>query len=199
MLSVRNKLAKLISIAFGPEVLLPALLVIIVFKSGLTFKQMEIVIPAVLVFQFLVPAIYILMMLKLKETSSWDLPRRQDRYRFLLVTVASFMVSLALIYQFGNRFLLELNLILTILALIFFTVTFFWKISLHSGIATTVSILANFLFDWKIPALYLMIPLVWWSRYALGRHTLAQLLAGACLCAAVSLGFLTLFGSFSFI
>lgn len=174
-----EKLARILSIVLGPQVWLPVLIVSVLLKSGLSTKQLIILFPGLFLFQILIPLISIYIALKLKKITSWDLPKRKERYWFLILTTISYVLSIALIYFFGNRFLLNVSLILFVVLIAVSVITYFWKISLHASINTLGSILLNFLFAWQLPWLYLAIPLVYWSRLKLKRHNVAQLIAGS--------------------
>lgn len=147
-----------------------------------------------LIFQFVVPFVYIYIALKLGIVSAWDLPKRQERYILLIVYFVSSLISLALVKIIGNEFLFNLNLIFLALTVSISLITIFWKISIHTSVNTAGAILLNFLFGWQLPWLYLIIPIVFWSRYKLKRHTFMQLLAGITLSATVVLGGLFYFG-----
>lgn len=170
--------AKQLSIILGPHLWLPIILIASVFKTGLTSHQIIILLPLLFILQFLIPASYLLLAVKLKKSSSWDLPLRKERYPFLLLTSSIFLVSLLLVYRFGNQLLFHLQIIEVSLLFLLSIITRFWKISLHLSLNTAGSILINFLFGWQLPFLFLSIPIIAWARYYLKRHTVAQLLGG---------------------
>jgi membrane-associated phospholipid phosphatase len=135
--------------------------------------------------QIVIPSGFVLLKLKNNQISAWDLPEREERYPFLVVSIVSYLVSLVLIYLFGNAFLLNLSAISLLLLVLIAITTWFWKISLHSSLNTAGALMLNFLFDWRLPWLFLAIPLIIWARLVLKRHTPAQLLGGVGLSAAV--------------
>lgn len=174
-----EKLARFLSIILGPQMWFPVLILCTVFSVGLTRHQISILLPTLFVLQVLAPMSYIYLALHLKKISAWDLPKRQERYPFILIMLTSYFVSLILIHKFGNNLLFNLNLILLALTAIMLLTTFFWKISFHAGLNTSGSILINFLLGGKFPIIFLTIPAIFWARYKLKRHNVAQLLAGA--------------------
>lgn len=97
---------------------------------------------------------------------------------FLIILPLSFFYFMIKSKRVNDLFF---NLFLTffMLALISTAITHFWKISLHAAINTAGTILINFLFDWNLPFLYLLIPVVFWSRYVLKHHTATQLFFGS--------------------
>ncbi len=174
-----KKLAELLSIVLGPQVWLPVLIAAIFLRSNLSAQQTAIFLPTLLLFQFVIPIGYIVLAVRKGTVTAWDLPKREERYGFLQISFLSYVASLILIIIFGNQFLLHINLILFALLILFFLVTFFWKISFHSSLNTTGSLLVNFLYNWQLPWLYLSVPIVFWARLVLKRHTFLQLLAGS--------------------
>lgn len=173
-----EKFAKILSIVLGPLFWFPILILTTVFNVGLERDQINILLPSLLLLQLVVPAIYIYLALKFKKASAWDLPNRQERYPFIIVVLISYFLSIILTHNFGNTLLFNLNLIIFALTAIMFFTTLFWKISFHTGLNTGGSILINFLFDGKFPLIFLTIPVVFWARYKLKRHSFAQLVAG---------------------
>jgi len=70
-----------------------------------------------------------------------------------------------------------------------FAVTLFWKISFHSGVAAGVVVVAGLEFGWIVAVvLSPLVVLIAWSRVELREHTVAQVVAGAPVGAAL-LGF----------
>lgn len=95
---------------------------------------------------------------------------------FLLVTAMQIIILNATIpYQ---PFLLVITggMLAAILGLI---ITNFWRISIHSGVATIFIIMIFYLFGFnKTWPIILILPLVFWSRIYLSRHTFWQLISG---------------------
>src|SRR5258708_411972 len=87
--------------------------------------------------------------------------------------------QLIFIYFYGNKLLFDLNLITILILVVVGVITRFWKISFHASLITGTVILTNFLFNWSLPFLYLLIPVVLWARFVLKHHNLNQLLAGS--------------------
>lgn len=176
---LKEKVAKAISIIFSPQVWLPVLLVTILLKSGLTAEQLRTLFPVLFIFQIAVPVAAVFIGVRLKIITAWDIPNKEERYFFFLIIFASYAISGILIYFLGNQLLLHLILILLALILLLATYTYcFGKISLHTAINTVAVLLVNFLFEWSLPLLYLLVPIVYWARFVLKKHSLGQLGAG---------------------
>lgn len=172
------KFAKFISIILGPQFWLPLIVFITLLKSGLTSEQLNILLPIYILFLAIAPLAYLYLASHFGKVSSWDLPKKQERYTFLLVVMVSYLIALGFGYFLGNKLLLNLTLIFNLVLVFIAATTFFWKISIHAAINTTGALLLNYLFNWQLPWLYLSIPLVSWARIKLQRHTPLQVLAG---------------------
>jgi len=174
----KKVVAKAISVVLGPHVWLPTLLLVFIFRTGLDSYQIKILFPSIFILLVFVPIAYLYLAPKLKWAKAWDLPERKERIPFFIVVTICTLLSALLVYYFGNQLLFTLISILFILMLVNFFITYFWKISLHAGLNTAGSILVNFLFGWQLPVLYITIPVIFWARVFLSKHTKNQLLAG---------------------
>lgn len=179
--------AKFLSIILGP-VWLPILLAVMLFQTGLSTHQIYLLFPIILLLQFIIPFTYLYIALKLGTISVWDIPKREERYTLLAIYFVSSAISLALIRHFGNDFFFNLNLIFFVLTIAVSVITHFWKISVHTILNTAGAIILNFFFNWQLPWLFLLVPMVFWSRYKLRRHTPKQLLVGTLVSAIIILG-----------
>lgn len=173
-----KKLAKLISIILGPHVWIPLLFFILVLKTNLTPQQLKIIFPTVLIFQVIIPLLYLIFAPKLNWSEKWDMEKIKERKPFLLLFILLSLLTSTVICFYGNLLLLELNIILLSLILILSAITLFWKISLHTSINTAGAIVINYLYNWQLPWLYLVIPIIFWGRLKSKKHTINQLLAG---------------------
>lgn len=112
--------------------------------------------------------------------SDLEMTRRSERPRFILISLSSDLLALTVLYLFHGPPLLRV-MVLTYLCLgaTMFTISSFWKISLHmvgvSGFSTAL------VFVFGAPALisFLSLPLVAWARWHRRKHTIPQLIAGA--------------------
>lgn len=185
-----KKLAKILSFILGPAVLWPAILIIFLFKTGLTQKQIAVFIPLLLLFLVFMPLGFIYFGFRMKKITDLDLTKRKERFVPLITTFICLLISFFFILSFGNRLLTNLFTLIIILLLVNGIITFFWKISFHVGLNTISTLLINYLFHWTLPILYLTIPLVFWSRLTLKKHTIAQLIGAFILNATVTIVFL---------
>lgn len=190
------RLARLISALSHPVVVLPASLPLFMLKANLTLQKFILFLPALLILA--IPIFYFLYALKKKKFSDWELTERHERYPLYFLSLFCGGIALWLLSIVGSRDLFTLALIFYLLGVLVTIVNFFWKISAHSAGITTGALVFNLLLG-QTPLLYLLIPIVAWSRREEQKHTLAQILGGIILGAVVVLGILRLSGKASFL
>ncbi len=166
-----EKIARYLSIFLGP-LWLPVLFVLIILKSGLSGQQLVITFPSVLTLDVVIPILYLIIAPKLGWVGKWDMESKEERGPFLGLMLVLSIVTLLIIHFFGNTFLFNLNIIYISFLVIIFGITNYWKISFHTSLDTASVILINFIFDWKLPLLYLTIPIIFWARWKLKKHTI---------------------------
>ena len=125
-----------------------------------------------------VPFAYFYWAYRVKLISDIDITQRTQRFGLMSLMLILQLISLALIYFYGNPGLLYLSFIMTCVFAVIFSITLFWKISLHMTINTIGILLVNVIYNWEHLWLLLCLPLVMWSRLYLKKHTFAQLVAG---------------------
>ena len=181
--------AQLLSLFLG-AFFWPISIFIIILKSGLPPNKQIILFPLLLLCQVGIPFGYIYIAYKRKIISDLDISKREERYKALFATFISLLVSLFLTYFFGNQLLFQLGLLFVLILIINGFITLFWKISLHMTLNIVASIIIDYLFHWKLPMIFISIPLIFWSRLVLKKHTVWQLLAAFLLNGAVTVIFI---------
>ncbi len=190
---MREKLAKVVSLIFG----FPLIIFLMFyghFLSGLNGMQGTIMLSLLVLFEMIIPLAILIILMKNGLISDIDIVNRKERILpFLLITVC-FSIAVILCKQFGNEFIFQFQLTLFMTMLASFAITLFWKISLHMGIATITSLFLFIFSGVKTLPFALIIPLMYWARLFLKRHTHAQLIAGFLLNTGLSLILLEYFG-----
>ncbi len=189
-----KKLAELVSIVLGPFVWPFVLVAAIVYKVPLPFDQLKILLPAIIFLEIIVPISYLLIGPKLGWTSSWDTKNLKERKSFLALVLGATLISLYFVYLFGNKLLFDIGTVMIAYLVVFFLVNHFWRMSLHAGLNTAATILVNFLFNWTLPWLFLSIPVIFWARLELKRHSTPQLIVGIVVSVLIATGGLHFFG-----
>lgn len=183
--------ARLASLTFHPMIL-PTLAIIIVFAipSYVAFSvpagARRLIIGLVFVNTCIAPFLIILLMKKLGLITEYSLSNRNERVYPIMVSVFFYMFTYYLFRQANLPSLINFFVMgATILVLIGFVVTFYWKISLHMisiGGFTAYLIAVSFLLGYSMPMLIvssiLMSGVLGSARLKLKAHNPAQVYMG---------------------
>ena len=128
----------------------------------------------------LLPLGFILWLLQRGQVSDYNLPRREERFLPMLVSMTTALFGWLYLNQVQAPALL-LALAATNLAqsVVYFFITLRWKVSIHSAVAAGLAVLGCAIAGETVWLLVLSVPLIAWSRVVLRRHTLAQTVVGA--------------------
>lgn len=190
----KEKLAHLTSTLLSPLAWFPILIVVFLLKTGISSKQIIILFPSLFIFLLFIPLGILYLAIRAKKISDWDIRDRRERNKILPFIMISILVAMVLVYIFGNSLSFHLFLIPWAVALAGIVITKFWKISLHTMLNVTSTILVNFIFNWQLPFLYFLILLIGWARYYHKHHSLLQIIIGAIVSGLITIGMLTYFG-----
>jgi hypothetical protein len=142
-----------------------------------------------------IPLAYILIGMRKGWVSDLELSHREERPRFILVSFSSDLLALAVLWLGGApRMIWTLALVYACLGVTMFTISNFWKISLHLVTVSGFSTLLVYVFGPGAWWTFSSLPLVAWARLHRKKHTPAQLLAGAVLGATITAGVLWMAG-----
>ena len=183
---MKDRLARWVSILFDSSILsLPIFLAfgwIEVGTPGLVWAIL------ILIIVTGIPLGYLLIGLKRGWVSDMEMTRRSERPRFILISLGSDAIALLLLNTLQGPHLLKL-IVLTYfcLAMVMFTISSFWKISLHMAGVGGFSTALFFVFGPPALWAFLSLPLVAWARLHRKKHTPAQLAAGAIIGALVTI------------
>jgi len=127
-----------------------------------------------------IPLVYLLVGRKRGWVSDLELTRREERPRFILVSLSSDVLALGVMWLGNGLHLLRL-IILTYfcLAILMFTISSFWKISMHMAGVGGFSTALVFVFGAAALWAFLSLLLVAWARLHRRKHDISQLIAGA--------------------
>lgn len=142
--------------------------------------------PQIILFSVLLPLLYIvipfgyfLWSLKKGIISDIDITKRTQRFGIMALMLVLQLISVTFTYLYGSTNLFHLTLMILAILIVAAFITLSWKISLHTTINMIGILLVNVLLGWEYLYLFLLLPLVFWSRLYLKKHTPLQLLAGA--------------------
>jgi membrane-associated phospholipid phosphatase len=117
-----------------------------------------------------------------------DIDVRSERPWPMVAALVLTVLGLVALWLLGAPHLLVVLLMATLLGgAVALLITLRWKISIHSGgAAGSATVLAILYGAWALPLL-LGVVVIGWSRVVLGKHTWAQVVAGAVVSALVTL------------
>jgi hypothetical protein len=173
-----NRLARWISVLFDSSVLsVPIFLAfgwIEARAAGLAWAVLALLIVTG------IPLAYLSLGKRRGWVSDFEMSQRSERPRFILVSLGSDLLALILLSVFHGPFLLRV-IVLTYLCLgaTMFTISSFWKISLHMVGAGGFSTALVFVLGAPALLAFFSLPLVAWARWQRRKHTPAQLTVGA--------------------
>lgn len=122
-----------------------------------------------------------------KDHTNWDISDRKKRIRPLFILTFTLATQYLIVGVFQNSFLSSLFFWFTIWSIGFFLMTLRVKISGHLSILTYASLLFISWYGIKFYPLLFLIPLLSWSRIALKRHTMKEVLFGIVFSACIVL------------
>jgi len=142
----------------------------------------------------LLPFSYLLRQVRRGRVTDHHVGTRTQRPRILLVFFFAVLAALVALIKFGSPpeliALIGASMTGLVVAL---TITLFWKVSIHAGVAAGIATIFVILFG---PWMLLLAPFVLavgWARITLGDHTTAQVIVGTVIGAFISGGAFSLF------
>jgi len=135
-----------------------------------------------------IPLAYLLIGRKGSWVSDMELSHREERPRFILVSLSSDVLALAALWLGNGPHLLRL-IVLTYfcLAIVMLSISSFWKISMHMAGVGGFSTALVFVFGAPMLWAFLSLPLVAWARLHRRKHNIPQLVAGAVVGALITM------------
>ena len=129
-----------------------------------------------------VPLVYVVWLVRTGRVPDFHLPRRSDRTGPFAVSLASALVAVGLLIYFdAPSALLAPIVAVFVQTFLLFAVTLVWQISVHTATTAGLTAFAILSLGSGATALVALVPTVTWARLHLGRHTIAQCVAGAVL------------------
>ncbi len=134
-----------------------------------------------------VPLTYLYLGLRRGWVSGFDMPRRQERAPFIAVNLTGNLIGYWLLRSLGAPDALAALLLVYVgMGAVMFTISLFWKISLHAGGVGGFAAALTWLFGPAWALTFLAVPLVGWARVHRRRHTWAQVVVGGLVGTAVT-------------
>jgi membrane-associated phospholipid phosphatase len=189
------RFARYVSIILAPPTISLPLVFLVAFYQARDQLAAFVYACITLFFLSVGPLIYTLIGVRLGKLSDMDVSRRSERAGPFLFSIVSVAIGwLVLMLTQGPKNLQTLLIITAVNGTIMMITTLRWKISIHaSSMGGAATILTALYGAVMLPA-FLLLVLVSWSRVALRRHTIAQVVAGALASIAISLAILKIRG-----
>ena len=174
-----KKAASIISIIFHPFAITPLVFMILCFDEKSLFKHLN-TLAVALTFSTFIPFITFIFLKKVKLISDYNISRKEERIKPLLISSFYFLLGFLLLSYSNSKAIIQGLMFCYCLNTIFTAIiTKFWKISLHAiSIAGPLTALWINGLNYPITMLLIII-VVCLSRFILGAHTLPQVIAGA--------------------
>jgi membrane-associated phospholipid phosphatase len=176
----RIRFARHVSNILAPATISLPFILLVAFYQAL--DKLSALIYALLTFFFLSvgPLIYIIIGVRLGKLSDIDVSRRTQRFGpFLFGIVSATIGFIVLSLTHGPRNLQTVMIIAIFSGIIMMVITSWWKISMHASSLGGVATMLTVLYGAVMMPLFLLLVLVSWSRVALRRHTVPQVIAGS--------------------
>jgi len=179
-------LAQIISQVCSPPILGAGAVIVAAFHEGTRRAALWTV--AYILAAVLVPSYYIFRLLREGRVSDMEIQIREQRSTPMVFSALALGVAAGLL-RLGQapKVFVVLGALNCALSVVLMLVTLRWKISVHSAVAGAVAVGAWVLFGTPVP-LIVGVPVVWWSRWRLHRHTWMQAMIGSAVGVALSLG-----------
>jgi len=172
-----DRFARWVSILFDSSILSLPIFLVFGWHSAQTSGFFWAILSLVVVTG--IPLSYLLLGRKQGWVSDMELSRREERPRFILVSLTSDVLALLFLHFLGGpQLLIVMVLTYFCLALVMFTISNFWKISMHMAGVGGFSTALVFVFGTPALLALISLPLVAWARWHRRKHTVDQLIAG---------------------
>ncbi len=184
----RYRIARLTSNIFNPFLLCVTLIIIIATISSSSFPE-AVKWSLLSVGMGLLPVFLVLLYLLRKgKVDNFFVTAREQRYTIYLIGCLSSGAGCLIMFLLDAPSVLIAGFATgASTAVLFAVINLWWKISLHTAIASASSVMLVLLFGWAAAAALVIIPLTAWARIELKCHSFKQTFFGALLAAALVL------------
>ncbi len=175
---MKHKLATLISRLFEPMVTLAVITVWAAVHFGLQGWGLQLFLLILVVGLILPIVVFRYFLVKKGHVVDWDIHKRRERIKPLLVLVGFVIFAQFGVRQFVNSGLSELFFLYFIWIFGFFLITLKEKLSGHVGAVTLAGGLLIQWYGWGWWPVFLLPVIVGWARVVRKDHTLRQVILG---------------------
>ena len=192
---MRQRIARLISNILNPFLVSLITIVLLVWHttsspaSAFKWAAIALVLSVIPIFGFIIFLVW-----RKKLDSIFPEGQDQRKLIYIIATVLA-VIGCGVMWYLNAPELLTFSFIAGLVAvIIFMAINVYWKISLHTAFISAAAMVLTLIFGAKAAWVFVLLPLVAWSRLELKLRTPAQVVAGAVLAAAIVTGVLRGFG-----
>jgi len=192
---MRERLSRLTSGILNPFLVSFIVILLLAFKStasttdAIKWALISIVLSVLPVF---IVVVYLVRRKKLNNI--FANPREQRHGIYILASVLG-AIGCGVLWWFGAPELLAVTFTAGLIAIVIFTtINYFWKISLHTAFMAAAVVVLIMVYGAAAAWTFVLLPLVAWARMELKQHSWAQLAAGAILALIIVVGVFWGFG-----
>ncbi len=191
----REKVAERVSDIFNPYYLSAPFFLLVVIVSAKSLMTGIVYCVVLVLFFSALPVWDINRRIRRGSVSNPHIDRREDRIKPFLFSLTCAVAGLAAVYLAGAPAVMKaVSWSVVVTGAIVTATTAVWKVSLHAAGISAIAFILVALFGWFALPVVLCIPLVYWARFTLNKHTPAQLLVGSILAIGVTAGIFRWFG-----
>jgi membrane-associated phospholipid phosphatase len=181
----KTKIARIISEMFNGFMTMILTPTIAIFISPIQTIQ-EIILFSLYLLSSILPYF---VLKKLGKVTDYEFTDRKERPPYFTTITVLFGIIFLFVLTLDVEILTKVSMNLFVVTGVLTAVTFFWKMSGHMTFSTTLFATLLYLFP-NTPALmflFLLTPLIAWSRIALNKHTLTQVVIGTLIPLSISI------------
>jgi membrane-associated phospholipid phosphatase len=185
-LETKKWIANLISDILNPIVL--GLVLIVLFSFAVASGTLEAIKWSLILITVSILPVYLIlfyMVRKGKIDNIFTVVREQRTMIYMVGGICAVAACLVLILLEAPPELVAAAVAGLSAAVIYLCVNLWWKISLHTAFVSASVVLLVILYGWVAMASIVLLPLMFWSRVELKRHSPSQVVAGAILAALI--------------
>lgn len=189
------RIARQVSTILAPATISVPMILLVAFYRASSVASALAYAGLTLFFLSIGPFAYILIGVRLGKLSDVDVSRRTERVGpFIFGLISVCLGWFALVLAHGPAPLISTVIVTALSGLIMMVITLWWKISLHASTLGAAATILTVLYGAVMLPAFVLLILVSWSRVALRRHTLSQVIAGSLLSIVLSTLILKLVG-----
>lgn len=173
-----RQFSKIVTNVFQYYTWVPIFIIAAVSQAGLRTEHNKTTIIILHLVDVLAPILVYIFLLNGGRIKDANLIKREDRPQLFAITTSLVFFATVISYFLGSLLFFQLHLIVFIFMLTMTVITMFFKISAHMFINTFFVFILNYLYDWQLLWLFLIVPIVAFARLNLKAHTRVEVILG---------------------